>query len=63
MTFRQIGMILIRVFFILNSIVNPTSFSMGAEREQVSFIIEILNKFPKLAILYEVLDVFIFNII
>lgn len=63
MTFWQIGMILIRVLFILHSIVNPTSFSVCTERKQVSLIIEILNEFPKLAVLYEVLDVFIFNII
>jgi hypothetical protein len=63
MSLRQIRFILIRVIIILYSVINPAALSTSAERQQVSLVIKILNKFPELAILYEMLNIFIFNVI
>jgi hypothetical protein len=63
MSLRQICFILVRVIIILYSVIYPAALSTSAERQQVSLVVKILNKFPELAILYEMLNIFIFNVI
>lgn len=63
MSLRQISLILISIVIILNSVVYPPAFSTSAERKQIPFVIEIFNKFPELAVLNEMLNILIFNVI
>jgi uncharacterized membrane protein len=63
MSLRQICFILFRVIIILYSVIYPAALSTSTERQQVSLIIKILNKLPKLAILNKMLNILIFNVI
>ena len=63
MSLRQIRFIFISIVIILNSVVYPPAFSTSTERKQIAFVIKIFNKFPELAVLNEMLNILIFNVI
>ena len=51
------------VIFILIRIVYPSPLTMGAERQQIAFIVEILYELPELTILNKMLNIFILDIV
>jgi len=66
MTFWQVSDISVLISICVPNrqrVINPSSLSVSAEREQVALIVEVLDEFPELAILYEMLNIFVLDIV